>query len=137
MAQMSDLKSGSSIDVSFNLQYCHDYFEELFRSNFFKCLNDETRQKVILLVGQYGEDGVCVGDIAEQFDLDRTTISHHLAMLRDSNLLIVARKGKERYYSVNSDYIIDSLEKMVEIFKSCRENCGQNTGDSFGIAGRS
>lgn len=106
--------------AEFDLQYCHDFFDELFRSNFFKCLNDETRQKIILLVGLYGEEGVRVGDIAEQFELDRTTISHHLAMLRNSNLLSVTRRGKERYYSVNIDYIVTALEKVIEIFNSCR-----------------
>jgi DNA-binding transcriptional ArsR family regulator len=75
-----------------------------------------------------------VGDIAEQFDLDRTTISHHLTMLRDSNLLSVAKKGKERYYTVNSDYIINSLEKVVEIYKSCHEKYGQNAKCGCGAA---
>lgn len=137
MAQMPEIKTDSSIPGLFDMQFYHDYFEGLFRSNFFKCLNDETRQKIILLVGQYGDSGVRVGDIAEQFHLDRTTISHHLAMLRDGNLLSVARKGKERYYSVNSDYMINSLEKVVEIFKSCRDNCRQNTGCGCGATGRS
>jgi DNA-binding transcriptional ArsR family regulator len=128
MAQMPKIGSDHSAPRLVDLQFYHDYFEGLFRSNFFKCLNDETRQKILLLVGQYGEEGVRVGEIAEQFHLDRTTISHHLAMLRDSNLLSVARKGKERYYAVNSDYIISSLEKVVEIYKSCRDNCRQIKG---------
>lgn len=136
MAQMTDTEKDPLFTTSFDLQYCHDYFEGLFRSNFFKCLNDETRQKIILLVGQCGEDGVRVGNIAEQFDLDRTTISHHLAMLRDSNLVSVTRKGKERYYAVNSDYIITALEKVVEIFKSCRDNCRQDMAYGHTIAGQ-
>jgi DNA-binding transcriptional ArsR family regulator len=130
MDRMTEPKSATSLD----LQYCHDFFEGLFRSNFFKCLNDETRQKIILFVGQYGGAGVCVSSIADQFDLDRTTISHHLAMLRDSNLVSVTRKGKERYYAVNSDYIITALEKVVEIFKSCRDNCRQDRAYSHTIA---
>ena len=100
-------------------QYCHDYFERLFRGNFFKCLNDDTRQKIILLVGRCGEDGMRVGDIAELFNLDRTTISHHLAMLRDNNLLRATKRGKERYYSMNVEYVIGTLEEMVNILKSC------------------
>lgn len=101
------------------LQYCHDYFKQLFRSNFFKCLNDETRQKIILLVGQVGEDGMRVADIAEHFNLDRTTISHHLALLRDNRLLISTKRGKERYYSLNVEYVIGALEEVVNILKSC------------------
>ncbi len=108
-----------------DMQYCHDYFEGLFKRNFFKCLNDENRQRIILLVGQTGEEGMRVADIAANFDLDRTTISHHLTMMRDSGLLKAAKRGKERYYSVNLDYITDTLEEMTSIFKSC---CGYARG---------
>lgn len=126
---------GSAKNATADMQYYLEYFEGLFRSNFFKCLNDETRQKIILLVGQYADEGLGVGDIAENFDLDRTTISHHLAMLRDGNLVNVTRRGKERYYSVNSDYMIGALEEVVNIFKACRDNCGQVAGCDSGAGG--
>ncbi len=100
-------------------QFCRNYFQDLFRSNFFKCLDDETRQKIILLVSQDGNGGMRASDIASHFSLDRTTVSHHLTMLRDNNLLKQTKQGKERYYSVNTDYVIGALEKMVDILKSC------------------
>ena len=100
------------------LQYCNDYFEHLFHTNFFKCLNDETRQKIILLASQRGAEGMRVADIAQHFELDRTTVSHHLAMLRDNNLMLMAKQGKERYYSVNTEYLIGVLEEMTNILKS-------------------
>jgi hypothetical protein len=40
MAQMPETKSDSSILASHDLQFYYDYFEELFRSNFFKCLGE-------------------------------------------------------------------------------------------------
>ena len=123
MTAKLDNKPATKIACEADLQYCHDYFEELFRTNFFKCLNDGTRQKIILLVGQAGEEGMPAGDIAKQFDLDRTTVSHHLTMLRQGNLLSAEKRGKERYYSVNTDYIVDALEEAAEIIKSC---CGRS-----------
>jgi len=101
------------------LEYCHDYFEQLFHSKFFKGLNDETRQKIVLLVGQNGEDGMCVAEIAGHFSLDRTTISHHLALLRDSRILILAKRGKEHYYSLNVQYVVGALKEMMNILNSC------------------
>jgi len=95
-----------------DMQYCHDYFEQLFRANFFKCLNDETRQKIILVVGQDGEQGMRVADIA----------GHFLALMRDNNLLRVTKCGKERYYAVNIDYIAGALEEAANILRSC---CGE------------
>ena len=100
-------------------EYCHDYFERLFRSNFFKCLNDETRQKIVLLLGQEREEGMRVADIAAHFDLDRTTVSHHLTMLRENNLLKSSKRGKERIHFLNTDYMVGVLEEMANILKSC------------------
>jgi DNA-binding transcriptional ArsR family regulator len=102
-----------------DIQYCHDYFEQLFRTNFFKCLNDETRQKIILLTGLAGEKGMCVAEIAGHFNLDRTTVSHHLTMLRNNNLLGVTKRGKERYYRVNVDYVIGAVEEVAKILRAC------------------
>jgi len=107
-----------------DIQHCHDYFERLFRTNFFKCLSDETRQKIILYAGQNGEEGMRVTDIAKHFNLDRTTVSHHLGMLRDSNLLKVTKRGKERYYSVNVAYVMGALEEVMNIMKTCCKNPG-------------
>ena len=116
---MTTTAEKNTVALTEELQYCHDYFKHLFHTNFFKCMNDETRQKVILLASQSGEDGMRVADIAEHFELDRTTVSHHLAMLRDNNLMMMAKRGKERYYSVNTDYLIGVLEEMTNILKSC------------------
>ncbi len=122
-------KTGAAAVDDDQMQSYHDYFERLFRTNFFKCLNDETRQKIILLSGLCGEQGMRVADIAGHFDLDRSTVSHHLTMLRDSNLLSVEKRGKERYYSVNLDYIIGVLEEVTSIFQACCRHARKDIGE--------
>jgi DNA-binding transcriptional ArsR family regulator len=128
MNDTSTIEKGTDSGCSAQIERYQEYFSELFRGNFFKCLNDETRQKIMLLVGQHAGDGLRVADIARNFDLDRTTISHHLAMLRDGGLLNVARRGKERYYALNSVYIIETLEEVISIFKACRDVCEAGAG---------
>ncbi len=65
-------------------------------SRFFFALGDTTRQQ-ILLVFEPGEE-ICVNDIARLFKLSRPAISHHLKVLRESELLACQKRGKEVYY---------------------------------------
>ena len=59
---------------------------------FFKCLADETRFQIIMLLQQHKE--LCVCDLIEYLSLSQPKISRHLALLRKSNLLIDNRKGQ-------------------------------------------
>jgi ArsR family transcriptional regulator len=52
-----------------------------------------------LIAGQ--EAPLCVCDIVERFPLQQPTISHHLKVLREADLVTVSRQGKWAYYSPN------------------------------------
>ena len=69
---------------------------------FFAALGDSVRQQ-ILLVFQSNEE-VCVTEIASRFSLSRPAISHHLKVLRDAQILLSIKRGKEVYYRINGDY---------------------------------
>ncbi len=50
--------------------------------NFFKCLADETRFNIVMLV--LGNNEQCVCDLTEKLQLSQPKISRHLALLRSS-----------------------------------------------------
>ncbi len=79
-------------------------------SRFFFALGDTTRQQ-ILLVFEPGEQ-VCVNDIASLFRLSRPAISHHLKVLREADLLLCEKRGKEVYYRVNYPHCVEVLPTM-------------------------
>jgi DNA-binding transcriptional ArsR family regulator len=79
-------------------------------SRFFFALGDATRQQ-ILLVFEPGEE-ICVNDIARQFRLSRPAISHHLKVLRQAELLLSQKRGKEVYYRVNYPYCAEVLQAV-------------------------
>ena len=58
----------------------------------FKMFSDPTRVKIlnILLDGEK-----CVSDVATQMNMSAAAVSHHLRMLRQGNLVIDNRQGKE------------------------------------------
>jgi ArsR family transcriptional regulator, arsenate/arsenite/antimonite-responsive transcriptional repressor len=66
--------------------------------NFFKCLSDETRLSIVMLVAEHKE--LCVCDLTEKLQLSQPKISRHLALLRASGILQDRRQGQWVYYSI-------------------------------------
>ena len=86
-------------------------------ARFFSALGDPSRQK-ILLIFEAGEE-LCVNEIATLFELSRPAISHHLKVLREAELLVCQKRGKEVFYSVNYPYCADVL-RVAHDFVACR-----------------
>lgn len=65
----------------------------------FKALADPTRRKIILLLK---DRDMTAGEIAEQFNMTKPSISHHLSTLKQALLVTDERKGQNIYYSLNT-----------------------------------
>ncbi|MDO8596306.1 MAG: metalloregulator ArsR/SmtB family transcription factor [Sulfuricaulis sp.] len=81
-------------------------------SRFFSALGDTTRQQ-ILLVFEPGEE-ICVNNIARLFKISRPAISHHLKVLRNADLLVCEKRGKEVYYHINQAYCAEVMRIVHE-----------------------
>ncbi len=86
---------------------------------FCKSLADETRQKILQMLL---EDELCVSDIVDAFAISQPTISHHLNILKRSNLVITRREGKRTFYSVNRDNVVECCGMLMSKFdaETCR-----------------
>ncbi|CAI0956788.1 metalloregulator ArsR/SmtB family transcription factor [Serratia proteamaculans] len=65
----------------------------------FKNLSEETRLTLVLLLRQAGE--LCVCELSGALAESQPKISRHLAMLRESGLLLDRRDGKWIYYRLS------------------------------------
>lgn len=65
----------------------------------FKCLADETRARVMLLIT--GETELCVCELTCALDESQPKISRHLAQLRSAGLLADRRQGQWVYYRLH------------------------------------
>ncbi|MFB6327238.1 transcriptional regulator [Pantoea deleyi] len=65
----------------------------------FKNLSDETRLNLVLLLREKGE--LCVCELTSMLKESQPKISRHLALLRDTGLLIDRRDGKWIYYRLS------------------------------------
>ena len=81
-------------------------------SRFFSARGATPRQQ-ILLVFEPGEE-ICVNHIARLFKISRPAISHHLKVLRNAELLVGEKRGKEVYYRINQAYCVEVITKQTK-----------------------
>ena len=77
----------------------------------FKILADETRLGIVLLLSELGE--LCVCDLCTALDQSQPKISRHLALLRESGLLLDRKQGKWVHYRL-SPHIPAWAAKIIE-----------------------
>lgn len=53
------------------------------------------------------------GDIADQFEISRTTISHHLSTMKIKGFVSARKVGKEVYYSLNKEHMVALLKGIL------------------------
>lgn len=80
-----------------------------------KALADENRYKIFKLISEKGE--IPCKDITNLFELSQPTISHHLKILMESDLIGVRKEGQWSYFFVNQDTLnlyLSSLRNSIQ-----------------------
>ena len=80
----------------------------------FKALNDPTRREILQLLRQRN---MTAGEIVEQFNISGPSISHHLDLLKQANLVQSVKEGQFIYYSLNTT-VVDDILKWLMQFKT-------------------
>jgi DNA-binding transcriptional ArsR family regulator len=81
-------------------------------SKYFKAIGDPSRLKIIALISS---KELTVNEIAEHIGLSQPTISRHLAILRDAEIVIDRRDKQSIYYKLNKN----SVENCCSGFCEC------------------
>jgi DNA-binding transcriptional ArsR family regulator len=66
----------------------------------FKALSDPVRVKLLALVRQAPTGEACFCDLADEFDMPQSSLSHHLKILVNAGLLSRERRGTWSFYRV-------------------------------------
>lgn len=80
---------------------------------FTKALADQTRLRILLLL--VGKDELCVCELTQALELAQPKISRHLAVLRESGLLLDRKAGLWVHYRLHPDlpcWALDVLENV-------------------------
>jgi DNA-binding transcriptional ArsR family regulator len=86
------------------------------RRDVFQAIADPTRRAILLLVAS---QALTAGAIASNFDTARPTVSKHLQILTECELLKQKQTGREIYYHINAGkmkYIADFIEPFRKMW---------------------
>jgi len=72
----------------------------------FKALSDPTRRKILQMLR---EKNMTAGDIADKFNISKPSISHHLNLLKQADLISDERVGQNIIYSLNTSVFDDLI----------------------------
>lgn len=75
----------------------------------FKALNDPTRREIVELLK--GKD-MTAGEIADHFNISKPSISHHLDLLKQADILSSIKDGQFIYYSLNAT-VLDEVVTWI------------------------
>ena len=89
-------------------------------SNMFKLFADDTRLRIICILIK---EELCVCDLCEALNLNQSTVSHQLQLLRNSNLVKYRRDGKQIFYSLQDEHVERIISQALEhILEECTKN---------------
>lgn len=77
----------------------------------FKALNDTTRRSILEMLK---EKDMTAGDIADQFNISKPSISHHLDLLKQADLVVAVKEGQFIYYSINTTVMDEMLKWLMQ-----------------------
>lgn len=83
-------------------------------STTFEALSDPTRQKILELLKK---KELKAGEIASHFDIAAPSVSHHLSVLKNADLISSRRNGKEIIYSLNLSTFEEVAARAINFFK--------------------
>ena len=83
-------------------------------NSIFKALNDETRRRIIELLK---DKDMNAGEIADEFNISKPSISHHLDILKRADLITSVKKGQFIVYSLNTTILEDLLNWIITLKK--------------------
>src|SRR6202046_326380 len=83
------------------------------RRDVFQAIADPTRRAILLLVAS---QALTAGAIAANFDTARPTVSKHLQILTECELLKQEQNGREIYYHINAKKM-KAIADFIEPFR--------------------
>lgn len=86
-------------------------------NKFFKALSDETRREILRLLEAREHS---VGEIVDRFSLSQPTISRHLSVLKEANLVTDQRRGQFVIYRLSGMAMARFSEQFFNEFRECR-----------------
>lgn len=84
----------------------------------FKALGDPTRRKLLDLLCE--TNGQTQGQLCEHLDMARQSVTQHLGILEQANLVSTVRRGREKRHFINPVPLHEVYQRWVRKFETQR-----------------
>ena len=98
-----------------------DTIRRLFKQSqpFFTALGDPIRQELLILM--IDEVSLSVKELTAHTNLSRPTISHHLKILKDAQIIEEHKKGRQTFYRPQIHSYFYTIKELIDAIDSAVE----------------
>ena len=79
----------------------------------FKAISDPSRRKILKIL-QGGSRSA--GELAQEFDFTKGSLSHHFNILKAANLVRCERRGQQIVYMLNMSVFEETVAMLLDLF---------------------
>lgn len=79
-----------------------------------QALGDPTRRKILELLKK---EDMAAGKLGEYFNITLPSLSHHLNILKNADLVTYQRRGQSLVYSLNLSVFEEVAKTLIKFFK--------------------
>ncbi|WP_288900724.1 helix-turn-helix domain-containing protein [uncultured Sneathiella sp.] len=84
----------------------------------FKALGDPTRRKLLDLLCE--KNGQTLGQLCEHLDIKRQSVTQHIGLLEEANLVSTVKRGREKLHFLNPVPLQMVYERWIRKFEQQR-----------------
>ena len=88
-------------------------------SKVFKAISDGTRREILTLLSK---GDMTAGEIADKFNISKPSISKHLEILRDAELITSEKQGQFVIYSINTTVLQQVLGGFLNLISGGKDD---------------
>ena len=92
---------------------------ELTLTRTLQALTDPKRREILQMLGSGDKTA---GELAAQFNISAPSVSHHLSVLKNADLVRAERNGQTIVYSLNSTVVQEFLQEIMQVLKIGEDN---------------
>jgi len=86
----------------------------MFLSKTLSAMSDSTRRRILELLKK---EDMNVGEISKNFNITLPSLSHHLNILKNTDLVTSRRQGQSIIYSLNLSVFEEVSKVLIKFFK--------------------
>jgi DNA-binding transcriptional ArsR family regulator len=84
----------------------------------FKALGDPSRRKLLDLLCE--KNGQTLGQLCEHMDMKRQSVTQHIGLLEEANLVSTVKRGREKLHFLNPVPLHNIYERWIRKFEQQR-----------------